>query len=347
MTVYGFDPLSDARWPEFVSAHPDSSVFHTAGWLRALHDTYGYRPIAFTTTEAGPLSNAVVFCEVQSWLTGRRLVSLPFSDHCQPLADGVHLGEILDYLQQSRPAQGWKYIEIRPAKGNISEPAQSQYTSSTNFSWHNVDLRPDLDTIYRKFHLNCIRRRIKRADQEGLVYERGTSEDLLKRFGDLFMLTRRRHKVPPQPASWFRNITGSLGSAAAVHVMSKGSVPVASILTLAHRKTLVYKYSCSDANFHQLGGVQLLLWKVIQHAKETGLETFDLGRSDHDDDGLIVFKERLGGIASQLTYQRCPVPGMTRSDSPHGASLLVRSAVSHLPDPLFAGVGQLMYRHMA
>ena len=48
--VYAIDPLHDARWPEFVCRHPNASVFHTRGWLRALQTTYGYEPVVFTTS---------------------------------------------------------------------------------------------------------------------------------------------------------------------------------------------------------------------------------------------------------------------------------------------------------
>ena len=82
------EPLKDLRWEPFLARHPRASVFHSSAWLAALHRTYGFQPIAYTTSSAGEdLENAMVFCRVESWLTGRRLVSLPFSDHCEPLVD--------------------------------------------------------------------------------------------------------------------------------------------------------------------------------------------------------------------------------------------------------------------
>src|SRR5271154_2890210 len=79
--VYEVQPLTDRRWDEFLERHPRASVFHTTGWLKALRQTYGYEPIAYTTSPPGSdLRNAMIFCRVQSWLTGPRLVSLPFSD---------------------------------------------------------------------------------------------------------------------------------------------------------------------------------------------------------------------------------------------------------------------------
>src|SRR5450755_1829723 len=86
--VHEINPLCDPRWEAFINGHPRSSVFHSTKWLRALETTYGYDPVVVTTCPAdAPLTNGIVFCRVKSWLTGRRLVSLPFSDHCEPLVN--------------------------------------------------------------------------------------------------------------------------------------------------------------------------------------------------------------------------------------------------------------------
>src|ERR1035438_9024202 len=88
--VYEIQPLLDTRWDRFVKKHADSSVFHTTAWLDALYRTYGYRPVVYTDAPPGcELASGVPFCHVDSWLTGRRLVSVPFSDHCDPLVSGT------------------------------------------------------------------------------------------------------------------------------------------------------------------------------------------------------------------------------------------------------------------
>src|SRR3984893_16596959 len=94
LAVHEIDPLADARWDQLVALHPNASIFHTRAWLEVLQRTYGYRPVVYATTRGTQLEEAVVFCRIEIWLTGRRLVSLPFSDHCQPLASGVALDAI-------------------------------------------------------------------------------------------------------------------------------------------------------------------------------------------------------------------------------------------------------------
>jgi hypothetical protein len=87
-SVYRVDPLRDPRWKQFIAKDQRSSIFHTPEWLDALRRTYGYVPVVLTTSPPDvPLRNGIALCSVSSWLTGERLVSLPFSDHCELLVN--------------------------------------------------------------------------------------------------------------------------------------------------------------------------------------------------------------------------------------------------------------------
>src|SRR5690348_10837256 len=115
-TTYQINPLTDPRWDRFLGRNPRASVFHSTPWLEALHRTYGYRPVAYTTSYPHvALENALVFCRVDSWLTGRRLVSLPFSDYCDLLvSDLPELRVLLSDLEGRARREKWRYLEIRP-----------------------------------------------------------------------------------------------------------------------------------------------------------------------------------------------------------------------------------------
>lgn len=344
-TVHELDPLTDPRWLRFIGRQPRASVFHTPGWLRALQATYEYKPVVFTTSSPGAeLSDGIVFCQIKSWLTGSRIVSLPFSDHCEPLAEDERLHAILRWLAVGG-AGHWKYIELRPVLHLEPAEALSPFRRSSSFGFHQINLRPTLDAIYRNFHDSCIRRKIKRAQKEKLTYENGRTEELLQKFRHLLVLTRRRHKLPPQPVNWFRNVLRYMGEQSSVHVLSRDAQPIASIITLRYGKSLVYKYGCSDARFHNLGGMPLLFWMVIQDAKEHGTETFDLGRSAPDDPGLTSFKEHLGAITSQLHYYRYPTPRAGGWRLTESVSWM-QEVFARLPQPVFTGAGKLLYRHL-
>ncbi|MGO9008527.1 MAG: GNAT family N-acetyltransferase [Bryobacteraceae bacterium] len=343
--VYKIDPLVDPRWEDLQKRHPRASIFHTRGWLEALQRTYGYQPVVFTTSAPGSeLTNGVVFCQISTWLTGRRLVSMPFSDHCTPLMNSPEeLGYVLDYLQRDLAQQHWQYIEFRPLESLSPKPAF--FESDRTFHFHTLDLRPGLDELYRSFHKDCVQRKIRRAERETLVHEEGRSDLLLTQFYGLLTLTRRRQGLPPQPLQWFRNLVAYLGEALTIHIASKDGHPTAGVLTLQHNRTMVSKYVCSDRRLNHFGGIQFLFWKAIQEAKRDELDQLDMGRSDNEDSGLITFKNRWGTKRSTLTYWRYPA----RLKDSQCWALSVRVArrmIAHIPDTLLTTAGKLLYRHV-
>ena len=202
--VYEIDPIRDPRWAALVDSHPRSSVFHTPNWVRALHDVYGYEPVVVTTCPSGArLTNGLVFCRINSWLTGRRLVSLPFSDHCEPLIDrSDKFDEMLLHMRCRVDEEKWKYIEIRPI--SYRPNGLTELRRGVIYLVHRLDLRPSAQELFRNFHKDCVQRNIRRAEREKLQYEEGTSEDLLQQFYRLLVMTRRRQYLPPQPLNWFR-----------------------------------------------------------------------------------------------------------------------------------------------
>jgi CelD/BcsL family acetyltransferase involved in cellulose biosynthesis len=350
--VYRLSPVEDLRWGAFVQRHPDASVFHTPEWLSALRRTYGYEPFALTNSAPGEdLTNGLVFCRVRSWLTGERLVSLPFSDHCQPLvADDEELLNLVSALEEEQDARKWTYIEIRST--DQMGQTLAHFATAQSFCFHVLDLRPSEEDLFKSFHKDCVQRKVRRAEREGVEYESGRSERLLQIFYELLLLTRRRQRLPPQPLKWFQNVIACMGEKATVRVASKCGRPVASVLTLRHRDTLTYKYSGSDRAFSSLGGTQLVLWKAIQEAKHVGLSTFDLGRSNWDDRGLINFKERWGAMQSKLLYLR---PATRRTSQLPGHLWWLKAAaagtriggqiLSVAPRGMVTSAVRLLYRH--
>jgi hypothetical protein len=343
--IYQLNPLQDPRWQSFVDRHPRSSVFHTTQWLEALRRTYRYEPVVYTTTPpASELSNGVVFCRIRSWLSGSRLVSLPFSDHCEPLASSEELAELMDWLRASRHRKHWKYIELRPISPD-GAARTADLTKSESFSLQVLDLRPSIDTLFRNFHKSCVQRKIQRAEREKLTYEEGRSDTLLKKFYDLLLLTRRRHGLPPQPLVWFRNAVACLGDRVLIRIASKDGRPVASIVTMQYKNVLVYKYGCSDSRFNNLGGNSLLFWRAIQDAKRDGVVKYDLGRSELDNPGLVTFKENWGAVSKPLEYYRLPAQQAFQLNS-GWRTRVAKSVFSMMPDPLLAATGRLLYRHI-
>ncbi len=343
--IIQIDPLTDSRWPEFVRNHPCASAFHTRGWLEALRTTYGYRPAAMAACgPTGELLAALPFCCVESWLTGRRIISLPFSDHCQPLVSSREESEELaGSLIEAVAVRSYKYIELRPQYVSASMP---HFGNLCHFYLHQLDLRPGATEVFKRFHRDSIQRRIRRAEREKLRVEAGRSSQLINAFYGLMLRTRRRHGLPPQPPAWFENLSSALGDALLIRVVYKDNQAIAGIVTLTHRKTVVYKYGASDERFHNLGGMPFVFWHAIQDAISAGYEEMDMGRTDIDNPGLITFKEHWGATQTELRYWAYPPPKMSRSGEPSWSMRIMHRACSLAPDSLLGAAGSLLYRHV-
>jgi hypothetical protein len=344
MIVYTFDPLRDPRWADFVSRHQSASLFHDQAWLEALVRTYGYKPVVYTTSPpSSPLSNGIVFCQINSWLTGRRMVSVPFSDHCEPLLDTpIAAAAIIRELKNAVNSKKWRYIELRP----MSElPALEGAARSPAHYLHLLDLRPAADEILRRAHKTGVQQPIRRAEREGLVYEGGNSDRLLNAFYRLMVQTRRKHQLPPQPMQWFKNLATCLGDRVKIRVAFKDGIEIASILTVRHKDVMVYKYGCSDIAFQNLGATPFLLWKAIIEAKAEGLSCMDFGRSDVDNVGLIAFKDRWGAKAVNLTYMRWS-QRKAFDEGRRRSSGVAKQIFALMPDAVLRASGSILYRHI-
>lgn len=344
-TVYNLDPIRDPRWDRFLARHPRSSVFHSPAWVEALQRTYGFEPTAYTTTPPGAeLENGLLLSRIKSRLTGRRLVSLPFSDHCEPLVERPEdLASILTNLEYEKAKWQWKSIEIRPRE--TWTPNGSYFGAAESFYLHTLNLRPSIDQLYGNLHKDSVQRKIRRAERERLAYEEGQSESILERFYELMLITRRRHELPPAPLEWFRNLKNCLGDRLLIRMVSKNERAIAAVLTLSYKEAVVYKYGCSDSRYHSLGGMPLLLWKTIEDAKKKGAQELDLGRSDLDNLGLVRFKERFGAARSMLTYYVFPA-SPTRTLATDWKMKIAKRIFPVLPDRWLIMAGRVIYPHI-
>ena len=236
-----------------------------------------------------------------------------------------------------------RYLEVRSI--DPTEEIAGAGTAHATFCLHLLDLKPSLTKLFNSFHESCVRRKIARAQREGLVYEEGTSEELLLKFYRLNVLTRRRHQIPPQPLAWFQNLIACVGENLKIRLVMHHGEAAAGMLTIRHKATMTYKYGCSDSRFHRMGAMQLLMWEAIHEAKQDGLQYFDMGRTEWDNQGLMHFKDRWGTSRSTLTYLRYPAQKM-RTCPEYTSSRFARMVFPLAPDSLLTTVGKVLYRHI-
>src|SRR5712692_3213365 len=187
VNIHIVDPLSDIRWNELVARHAGVSVFHQRGWLEALVRTYGFKTLVLTTSPpAQRLDSAAVLCRISSWMTGTRLVSLPFADHCEPLLNGAGEFRVFtNWLREECKREGQRYVELRTLLD--ARIAESDLQPTRPYWFHELDLSSSLQQLFRGMHKNCFQRKIRRAEREKLSYEVGRSQHLVDEFYRLLL----------------------------------------------------------------------------------------------------------------------------------------------------------------
>jgi hypothetical protein len=305
MRVLSVDPLSDPRWTE-LRRLPAAGLFHSPPWMAALKDCYGFVPQAFVVVdEANTARGGVAFCEIDDEL-GRRIVSLPFSDACDPLLAS---------------AAAWPSLKKR--LGEYGLPVTLRTLDSSSFlhddgdlaigkraRWHTLDVTDPLDMVRTRFS-DSTGRAIAKAERAGVVVRPLVGDAGL---GDFFRLhvrlRKRKYRLLAQPRTFYAAIahrfqpTGwyPLGAWHGDHLL-------AATIYLRWGDTLYYKFNASDADGLALRPNNLLVWAGIRLAKELGLKAVDLGPSDDDQPGLIRFKREFGAAERELRFLKWTPPG--------------------------------------
>ena len=78
LRVRELQPIDFPRWDEFVSACPEATFFHRAGWKTVIERAFGHRTKFLYAEAGGRIEGVLPLAEVRSILFGHTLVSLPF-----------------------------------------------------------------------------------------------------------------------------------------------------------------------------------------------------------------------------------------------------------------------------
>jgi len=340
------NPIVDSRWDEYVLGHQEGTIYHHSAWQQVLSETYGYSPLylGFTSSDGSQLSGIFPLMFVKSFLTGRRVVSLPFTTYCNPLMPERLIEEAMRFAFDR--FRGVRYVELK-----LLERAQGSFGHlgvASAFVSQVLSLDPDIDKLFLSFHPSSIRHRVRRAEKLGLVFRLGDKESDLHQFYRFYSLMRRKNGLPPQPYAFFANMHRILTSKNLLElpvVEYEGKVIAVTIL-LKGRSTWHLEYSASDPRFLQQGSNQFLIWRCIEMAHQAGAKHFDFGRTSLSHHSLLEFKDRWQAKRRAIRYHYFPQDTKPTHSRDYSDSLLGRLN-KRLPLSLLTWEGRLLYRHLA
>ncbi len=342
MQIQIINPLESPDWDEALPFFNDASIFHTSNWARVLSETYRYKPLYFTSTENGKMIALLPAIEIASRITGKRGVSLPFTDACEVMGKSAKaIDQIFERLRHYGKKEGWRYFELRGGKGIFA-----QKKSHSSYYTHHLQLGSDEQSLFSGFR-GSNKRNIKKAIKQGVQVRIDRSLDAMKRFYGLNCITRKHHGLPPQPFRFFKKIHEHILSQdrGFVALAAHQDKVIAGAVYFHLRDQAIYKYGASDRHYQNLRANNLVMWEAIKYFSEKGCKTFDFGRTEPENEGLLQFKRGWGTTEEVLNYYRYDYSKeafVAKDSGPKTSYGLFKS----MPIPVLRLLGHLAYRHI-
>ncbi len=337
------NPINTSRWNEWIVQHKDYSFFHTSYWAQVLRKSYAYEPMYVSLIANDALTASMPVMEVKSRFTGRRGVSLPFSDYCSPLyTEKGQFALLLQAAQDLGRERKWKYMKIRGGKDCIDDDRQS-----IQYFRHIVELGKDEQEIISGFSSNT-KRNIKKAIREGVSVTKEHSLEAIREFYSLNCKTRQHHGLPPQPFSFFSALYTYVVARNHGFVMLarfRGN-PIAGAVYLCFGKKALYKYGASVREEQQLRANNLIMWEAIRYLNGQGYSELCLGRTDMNNEGLRRFKKGWNASESAVNYYTYDFENRAFVSDAGKESGIHTVVFRKMPVVVLRTMGRMLYRHV-
>lgn len=344
------DQLSE--WDGFVYKHPFGLIYHLSGWKRVLEKTFphikGYF-FALWDTVTKEIVAGIPLYSVTSWMTRKRLVSSPFATISDPLLSSEDDLRILwPCIENLCMRLRASYIELKTWRFSSHNLGPSVSVSNPYFHQYlRLDSQPE--RLKKSFESNC-RRHISKALRSPITLNFGKEDQDLMDFFKIYLITRKRLRIPPMPYSFFHALWRTFGPTEqlALLLATHRGRSIAAHLTLKFKDMVIGEVLCDLPEFREFRVNHFLDWEAIRMSCREGYKIFSFGRTSIHNKGLMLFKKNWGTTSDALTQIVYPDAFAERSElKPFSWKYRLMNRISEkIPHALFHLLGRLAYRHM-
>jgi len=335
------DARTTAQWPEF-SRHRFGSLFSCPYWIGAIAETYGFAINASVRTNGGRIEAAIPYCRISD-LRGDRIVSLPFSDYCDPLVtDGMTWNQLIAPLLAEKVP-----ISLRCLRSDVATK-DDRFQRKVPALWHGVDLTRSEEELWGGLH-GSARQNVRKARSGGVVIRNGFTIEDMRTFHRMHSKLRKsKYRLLAQPLAFFENIFHEFSRTDAVNVLLAESdgEPIAGIVLLEWNGTLYYKFNASlDQRYCPN---DLLTWHALQYGRQRGMVRFDFGLSDLEQPGLIRYKRKFATDEREVSFLQWRPDGYANPKGEQAGQILSQVTTwltdAAVPDEITCVAGEKLYR---
>lgn len=329
---------------EFITRENDATIYHHPAWLKALSKTFNYEVYYLTISDsAGNIEGVIPFLKLDSWLTGKRIISLPFSTYCDPLIYDKYLPAAIEFIRMK--FQEFSVIDIRSL--NNYQNYLTDFSVTSDYCTHILKLKNTFEETFSSFHPTSVRASIRRAEKNNLTIDWGKSYEHLKIFYQLEFKLRKRLLLPPIPYNFFKNVYEELikYDFISIPIVYKDNIPISAGFILNFKDKYYLEYTASDNRYLNLYPNHKLFFEIIKKAHNSGAKFVDFGRTNLENISLITFKEKWAAEKYLVFHHLSPQERFIKKESASLKKILMNLNTA-LPDFILKLEGYIIYKHL-
>ena len=296
--ILSIDEAESRGWDDMIMNHPLGSVFHHTSYGKVIQSTFNHMTpyyVSLIGTDGNCKGGLVLFL-VRSWLTGNRLVSIPWAAYGDPLIRSSEEFELLfEEVNNLSQRVNASYVQINSRKSRAFLNKVKIMTPIEYDKAHLLDLTKGQDTVWQGLH-KSIRRRIRKTERNGIEVRLAQSEVDIFSFYSVWCRHRKILGLPAHRLEYFQNMWKYLASKGMMQIWiaeKKGDV-LGGQCTFILKGTEFLTYIAAEGEFRQAGGGVAIIWAVICSAFKNEINTIDFGKTPIGANNLKSFKESWG-----------------------------------------------------
>lgn len=292
--IRSLSPQDAARWDAYVTAHPDATFFHRAGWQTVIARAFGHRTHFLFAERDGEIVGVLPLAQIKSRLFGHSLSSLPFCAYGGIVANDKLAFDALDRAAQTLAQQ----LKVGSLEYRNLQAQHSGWPSKDLYVTFRKPIDPDVEA-----NMNAIPRKqramVRKGIKAGLI---GEIDSDTTRFFAAYSASVHRLGTPVFSRRYFRVLKDVFGDDCEVLTITLEGKVIASVLSFYFRDEVLPYYGGGVDAARAVAGNDFMYWELMRRACERGFKVFDFGRSKRGT-GSFDFKKNWGFEAAPLHYE--------------------------------------------
>ena len=354
----------DLKWEEFLTSHPEATVYHHPLWLKVIEEESRQEVLKLICTNDEneivgifPLQKTKGFPFGLGGVPGsKRLSSLPRTPIGGPLTTNKFAATKL--IEKAINVVSENQDQLLQIKSYSTELDKNSELLNKHF-WREIYLKeipphPEEIRFGNSRNHAAIKRAVNKAARSGVKYRLAETEADLKQWYPLYLDTMRFHTTPARSFKFYANLwkylrpKGLMSLVLAELEDGKNKIMIAGSVLFYYNGIVTYAFNGSSRSHLEYRPNDVLHMQAIVDAQKDGYKEYDLGEVSKDHAGLAAYKKKWGSKVLQLYHYYYPNPPQLEEESldVETASGLKSKIWKALPLNLTAKIGEIVYKKL-